>query len=209
MASVNNVLSKVVNKLGLEHRLKEHAFLSLWSVVAGDRFAAKSRPLFLDNEGNIVIAVKDASVGQELSLMKTDLLQKLRAFARGLNINVRGMRFDLKHFHNKEIELPSFGGSKINRPSYPNAEELANISLNDNDIALYNELKDGLQPHTPMDMQKRMLSMFESELKLKHWRRGMGFPPCPVCGEPSESLHGRQVICRDCYFASMSTARDI
>ncbi len=82
MTSVNQVLNKVVGKLGLDRRLKEHALMSLWPSVAGEMFATCSRPLFLDHEGNIVIAVKDASVGQELSLLKVDLAKKMRAMPR-------------------------------------------------------------------------------------------------------------------------------
>ncbi len=95
MSSVNNVLSQLVSSLNLDRRLKEHTLLGLWPTVIGEPFASKSRPLFIDHEGSIVIAVSEAAVGQELSLMRSQLVKKMRIAGNGLGIEIRGIRFDL------------------------------------------------------------------------------------------------------------------
>jgi len=99
LASIDDVLSKLVSTMGLDRRLKEHALLNLWPIMIGPTFSEKSRPLFIDHEGNLVIAVKDASVAQELSLLKTEIIKKMRIAAHSMGLTINGMRFDLKHFY--------------------------------------------------------------------------------------------------------------
>ncbi|HEY9775003.1 MAG TPA: DUF721 domain-containing protein [Planktothrix sp.] len=208
--SVNQVLSRLVNKLGLDQRLKEHALLDLWATVAGNPMAQRSRPLFLDSQGNLVIAVKDAPTGQELSLMKVDLLQKLRPFARAIGITVNGIRFDLKHFHGiRPVDAPP-APPKI-AVAQPTDDELAQISLTCEDLEQLSELRARLESDaaTTVDICNRIIFVYEREQRLKHWRRASGFPLCFKCGEPGESFHGRENVCKDCYFESMSHKSDI
>jgi len=59
------------------------------------------------------------------------------------------------------------------------------------------------------ELNHRIFSMFEQELKLRQWRRKQGFPLCPKCQMPTQSLHGAQSLCSDCYFTTLANARDI
>jgi predicted nucleic acid-binding Zn ribbon protein len=206
--SVNQVLSKLVNKLGLDRRLKEHALIGLWPAVAGDMLAARSRPLFLDTESNLVIAVKDASTGQELSLKKIELLEKLRPLSRAVGVPVNGLRFDLKHFHQRDAKERQSAPEK--RFSLPDAHQLAQIDLTPEDHEQLSELGARLEQESgaSANMRDRILSVFERELRLKHWRRSSGFPHCKRCGEPSETKHGSEELCRDCYFERVSNRTD-
>ena len=252
--SIDNVLTKLVGSLGLDKRLKEHALLSLWPLMIGEVFADKSRPLFIDYEGNLVIAVKDASVAQELSLLKPAIVSKMRMAAQSMNLKVTGMRFDLKHYYggtsalNEADRIPSH---KQPRKMEPTPEELAEITLSESDLeelaALkaeipqqnsqdvdilknfnvtlpFGESKCILDPNLSsgikqgstsvgqnkqFDLNHRIFSMFEQELKLRQWRRKQGFPTCPKCRQPTQSLHGSESICADCYYAALSHARDI
>jgi hypothetical protein len=93
---------KLLRQLGIDNRLKEHTFpCILWPHIVGEPFASRTRPLFIDSEGNVVIAVKDASTGQEISFAKADLLKKLKQAARGVGISINGMRFDMKRYFEK------------------------------------------------------------------------------------------------------------
>jgi Dna[CI] antecedent, DciA len=252
--SIDTVLSKFANSLGLDKRLKEHALLSLWPLMIGEVFADKSRPLFLDYEGNLVIAVKDASVAQELSLLKPAIISKMRMAAQSMNLKVTGMRFDLKHYYGGTpavSEGDRFQAHKQPRRTEPTPEELAEITLSESDLQELAALQKELPPQssqnvdilknfnvvpkfgeskclkTPgaspnakkesdsshkdkhLDLNQRIVSMFEQELKLRQWRRKQGFPLCPKCKLPTQSLHGAESICSDCYFAALAQARDI
>ena len=252
--SIDNVLTKLVGSLGLDKRLKEHALLSLWPLMIGEVFADKSRPLFLDYEGNLVIAVKDASVAQELSLLKPAIVSKMRMAAQSMGLKVNGMRFDLKHYYGGNSAVGESDRIKSHKQPHkiePSPEELAGITLSESDLqelaALKAELPEqssqnvdilkdfnvsipygeskcikdpdrssGIKANSTsvgrgkqFDLNHRIFSMFEQELKLRQWRRRQGFPVCPKCQQPTQSLHGSDSICADCYFAVLSHRRDI
>lgn len=252
--SIDSVLSKLVNSLGLDRRLKEHALLSLWPLMIGEVFADKSRPLFIDYEGNLVIAVKDAAVAQELSLLKPAIISKMRMAAQSMNLKVNGMRFDLKHYYGGTPPVTDgdrFQAHKQPRRSEPTPQELSEITLSESDLQELAALKTELPPATSqnvdilknfnvspkfgeskcikpstksseakketdiftkdkqLDLNQRIVAMFEQELKLRQWRRKQGFPICPKCKQPTQSLHGSESICSDCYFSALSKARDI
>jgi len=99
--SISNVLSEIVGQLGLDRRLKEQTVLNLWPMIVGDAFATKTRPLFIDNQNILVIAVQDASTAQELSFFKREITNKLKQAGAGTGVTIAGLRFDLKHYHNK------------------------------------------------------------------------------------------------------------
>ncbi|CAN5576498.1 hypothetical protein BH10CYA1_BH10CYA1_22100 [soil metagenome] len=252
--SIDDVLTKLVSSLGLDKRLKEHALLSLWPLMIGEVFADKSRPLFIDYEGNLVIGVKDASVAQELSLLKPAIISKMRMAAQSMGLKVNGMRFDLKHYYGGTpavSEGDRFQSHKQPHKMEPSPEDLAEITLSESDLEELAALKAELPEQTlqnvdilkdfnvqipfgeskcirdpnqssgikqgstsagggkQFDLNHRIFSMFEQELKLRQWRRKQGFPVCPKCQQPTQSLHGSESICADCYFAVLSHARDI
>ena len=84
-------------------------------------FSERSRALFIDNEGALVVAVKDASSGQELTLLKPQLLPKLKSLAANLNLTIKDLRFELKHFHQNATN-PIFSPQR-NNPELPEPSE--------------------------------------------------------------------------------------
>src|SRR5207253_8621975 len=93
---LNAVLSRVLSGLGLDKRLREHTLVDLWPVLAGEPWSRKSRGLFIDHESNLVVSVADASTGQELSLLKPQLLKKINIAAKSMGFVIKGIRLDLK-----------------------------------------------------------------------------------------------------------------
>jgi hypothetical protein len=94
---IGKVLDRVVNQLGLDERVREVALFELWPSLVGAKLAEKSRPLFVDHERNVVIAVKDAAVAQELGFLRKDLTEKFRVSGLKTGIKLKGLRFDLRH----------------------------------------------------------------------------------------------------------------
>lgn len=188
LASINIVLNNVVTGLGLDRRLRENALISLWSQVVGDALAAKSRPLFVDIERNLVVSAANGSVAQELSLMKPQIMQKLTRLAASLQVEVKGMRLDLKHFHRAEqdeiaepVPVP---------PAIPKNEELDAIDLSLADLSTLQQLAQELERQAePEAVRSRILKLCERELRIRAWRRGQNYPACQICGDPSPRLH--------------------
>lgn len=208
LSSVNKVLSSIVSSLNLDKRLKEHTLMNLWPTIVGEPFASKSRPLFIDHEGSIVIAVSEAAVGQELSLMRPQLVKRLRVAGNGLGVEVRGIRFDMKHFHRKE-ELPAVRqaaelSNKMRQENTPGADELASVSLSEDEEAEIKTLKtrltaaDGEHPQ----LHDRIVALYEKELRARKWMEANVSLRCHKCKEPSPQLHGSQGLCSMCFFES-------
>ena len=206
-ALLDNVLSKVVSKMGLDRKLKEHAFMGLWPVIVGDFFAQKSRPLFIDSENVLVVTVKDASVGQELSLMKRDITRKLRQSAQGLGITINGVRFDLKNFHNERMESERLMVNRVIARPEPSDVELKDVVLDEVDLMQLSHLAEEMRTNTDpgvgisaeLNLSERMLVLCERELRLKKWRISHDFPKCKDCGNAAAMLYGPKELCVECF----------
>lgn len=198
---VDNVLNQVLGTLGLDRRLKEHTVMNLWPVIIGEPWASRSRSLFIDAEGQLVVTVSDASLGQELSLMKPSIIKKLRQTGQSLGVNITGLRFDLKHFYRKDLPEEQDRESLI-LPE-PTQAELDELALNTEELEQLSQLNQSLaadaQSNAPAS--RRVLAVFEQELRIRHWRRIKGFPLCAACQLPARSLRSGERICMPCYLS--------
>ncbi|CAN5366368.1 hypothetical protein BH11CYA1_BH11CYA1_19270 [soil metagenome] len=225
---IAKVLPKVLRQLGIDNRLKEHTFLHLWPHIVGEPFASRTRPLFIDSEGNVVIAVKDASTGQEISFAKGDLLKKLKQAARGVGISINGMRFDMKRFFDKATSdefayqfqepLPEPTEADLNaiELSVDEALQIANVATNfapsfdSSSDSRFAMAPDHDQAHDTTangaDFSRlaiRMRALYEKELRLKKWRLAHNYPVCSQCGDVTSRLHGANLICPLCFATGM------
>lgn len=199
MADVSTVLNRVMSKLGLDKRLREHTFLSLWPTFVPSSIADRSRPLFIDAERNLVVSVADAATGQELSMMKSRVLGKVAAAARSLGIEIRGIRPDMKHYHSASTMAIHPLASDARLPA-PTEAELAAVRLNAAEMEELSNLSEELRG---AETGERMVKLYERELRLRRWRIAHKYPCCDECGNPVERLHktgqGREV-CIACQY---------
>lgn len=204
LSRVDGVLSRVVHNLGLEQRLKERTLMDLWPTAAGEVLGDRSRCLFIDYKGTLVISVRDASTGHELSLLKPQLFKKMQVAARGLSIELTGLRFDLKHFHKSEVDYTNLTSAPP-LPE-PSSEDLANIVLGESEL---NELQQAVsefehaQSRTIEDLPSRLAALFERQLRLKQWRKKHGYPVCSQCKDTTSQALGSAALCSSCYFNSL------
>ena len=211
---IAKVLPQVLRQLGIDNRLKEHTFLHLWPHIVGEPFASRTRPLFIDHEGNVVIAVKDASTGQEISFAKGDLLKKLKQAARGVGISINGMRFDMKRFFEKAtsdefayqfqepLPDPTDADLYAIELSVDEALQIANVATNFA-IEPHNEESQDSSGADFSRLAIRMRSLYEKELRLKKWRLAHNYPVCSQCGDVTSRLHGANLICPLCFATGM------
>lgn len=219
MTDVSTVLSKVISKFGLEQRMKEHAFMSLWPDIVDDPFKKVSRPLFIDNEGNLVVSVKDASVAQELSFQRGPMLKRLAPFARGVGLKISGIRFDLKHFREGEDSdylekaLQSHKREEARAASFVATDaDLAMVQLSEENQNELNALKETLLAgergaEFEQGISERMVKMYERELRLRLWREGKGLTACSQCGFVDTRTYGALTMCRLCHVWNLINAK--
>jgi hypothetical protein len=196
MDAVNDVLSKVMSSLGLERRLREHTLASLWPTFVSGAVADRSRPLFIDNERQLVVSVANAATGQELSMLKTKILSKLIPAARSLGIEIRGIRLDMKYY--RAIADDTAVAMPETKPlAGPDDEQMDAVQLTEAENQQLKQLREDLFQKTTDDeiktpVKEKILRLFEIELRLRRWRLENGFPACHQCGNPADRLHQRR-----------------
>lgn len=213
---IAKVLPKLLRQLGIDNRLKEHTFLHLWPHIVGEPFASRTRPLFIDSDGNVVIAVKDASTGQEISFAKADLLKKLKQAARGVGISINGMRFDMKRYFEKatsdefayqfQVPLPEPTEADLYAIELSVDEALQIAAVATNFTIEPQSNSDEHHDSTGADFSRlaiRMRTLYEKELRLKKWRLVHNYPVCSQCGDVTSRLHGANLICPLCFATGM------
>lgn len=201
LLQLSSVLPKVVRALGIDRRLKEHTFMNLWPHVVPEPFASRARPLFIDAEGNLVVAVKDAAVGQEFSFARQEMLKRLQTAARGVGMNISGLRFDMKRFYEGKLEAAQEAMAAVRLPD-PSAEDLAAVVLTEEELEPTRYLGENVIDDAAL--VQRMRGLYEKELRLKRWREANGYPHCNYCGEVTSRLHGTDLICALCFASGMS-----
>ena len=202
METVDKILPGVMSNLGLEKRLREHSLMQLWPTFLPPALAEKSRPIYIDLQKNLVVAVSDASVAQELSLMKSRLMLSLKAAARSLGLELTALRIDMKNFHKpKELEIPQ----AVPLPQI-DKEELNEIELSSHDKQLIVELSKelGLDSDVDSSLRQKALRAYEGQLRLAQWRRQKGFPVCEHCRNPVSRLYELDMhkVCFNCWGAA-------
>jgi hypothetical protein len=201
MSPLDAVLPQVVTKLGLERKMREHALMQVLTSLLPEAIARKSRPLFFDQQQNLVIAVKDASVAQEFSMIKNKIMKTLASTASSLSIELKGIRVDLKRFSELPEEMPS----DLAPLPKPEDDELAQLTLNQGDMQLISELNSSLSSggSKEAELNVMVLRTFEKQLRLAEWRRRHGYPICPQCDNPVARLieRGEHKLCFNCSLA--------
>lgn len=213
MASISNVLSEVVKRYGLDQSLKMHALTSYWPHAVGEPFASITRPLFIDFEGNLVVSVKDASVAQELSFKKAQLMKSLRPLANSVGLKLVGLRFDLKNYTriaNLDQEARQRQAQKSEnehvdrlRKEEPEDAELNAIELPAEDATELAAMSESLSSQVGVANGPRILALYERELRLRYWRQSEGYPRCTRCQTPQSRLHGTSELCAGCYVETL------
>ncbi len=207
LSRVNTVLDSLLNKLGLDKRLRERCLMDLWPSLVGDFFDQRTRPLFIDSENQLVVAVKDASVGQELSLRKRDILLRLKACAQGLNLVVKGLRFDMKAYYQvapkSELQFTA-------EPTLPEPEQndLDQVALTQDELGRIAELRGSLVKRgIDVNLSQRMVSLYENKIRLRSWQKSNGYPICPLCNSTSTHLHGSSRLCSSCFLEEINAKK--
>jgi hypothetical protein len=211
---INNILPRVLNDLGLDRHLHEQSLFSLWPSLLEDVYASRSKPLYIDNQGILVVAVENGSTAQDLSFLKAKLLEQLQHFASGLGLSIKGMRFDLKHFprsDSSEISTKSASVEYFAKPVPPD-NELAEIKLDEEEINEILYLKQKLRVALEKvaakrndntyssQMVERITYSVEKKLRVRKWYVLKNMPICKRCAEPlpQSPQHLNRMLCSYC-----------
>lgn len=79
----SSILSSALKHLHIEKKIEKYAAFPHWPEIVGPDIAAVAVPQRIIQDKILVVLVKDAVWAQELSLQKTEILEKLRGFDAG------------------------------------------------------------------------------------------------------------------------------
>lgn len=76
IASLDTVMTDLVDKLGFEDKLSEQRALSQWTEAVGEKIAKETEPISMLN-GILKVKVRTPAWRQELTFLKEDIRRKL------------------------------------------------------------------------------------------------------------------------------------
>ena len=204
--SLNEILHKVVKKLGIDEGLSELTLKNIWSEIVGPRFKDKSKLVSVIKKKDcdiLLIAVYSSAVSQELFLFKNNILKKIEPAAISLQFNIKDIIFSTKLWEDVQ-EREVFNEKEENTTEIfvktPTESELKNISVPKDVIDL---IKDSIkeQLFSSPELKDRMLNMIIKDIKTHQWRKNNGFPVCSACGITVNYFNKTErILCPSCRF---------
>ena len=94
--NIDDIIADLMKNAAIRKALTRANLCKFWSKVAGEKFAAHSKPYSMMTGGVMVVACENAIVAQELTLRKNQLLAKFEPYLKSLKLNVKDLRFDPK-----------------------------------------------------------------------------------------------------------------
>ena len=94
--NIDDIIADLAQKKDIKRALTRNNLYKFWHTVAGEKFAANSKPYSMLKGNIMVIACKTPTVAQELLFRKSQILNKLQPYLKSLHIKVEDLKFDTK-----------------------------------------------------------------------------------------------------------------
>lgn len=92
-----SVLTRVMQDLGIDERLREMEMMDLWKEVAGEKLASKTYAHRMTKDKRMVVGVSSSALANELQFLKANLEKKFNELAElKVQRKVRGIIFELR-----------------------------------------------------------------------------------------------------------------
>jgi predicted nucleic acid-binding Zn ribbon protein len=183
ISRLGNLVNGAIKHLGLEARCQEQRAILLWPEVVGEANARRSWPERVEG-GVLTVAAANAAWAQELSLLKSEILDRLRERLGGEV--VKDIRFRPTR---RPSSRPAATSQSRRRPRGP---ALAEVVVDRQASAAIERLAAEVgDPELRESLRRAMLKM----ARLRAWRLRHGWGRCERCG----GLHrGRGDTCTAC-----------
>ena len=159
---VGQILKDTLKHRRLDKRIQQELAAGSWADVVGAKAASASRPEMI-RDGTLLVACKNASWAQELTLLKERIVQELNKRAGSKVIT------DVRFFGSglpKAVQTPA--GEE---PEQPSPKEIHDVTLEAAELCTVEEAVKGIEDPKLADKVRGALT---SRLKLEHWRRRRG-----------------------------------
>lgn len=178
-ASAGAILESLLRKLDFGGRIRQNMAIAFWPQVVGPAVAAACTAEEV-KDGILYVRTPGSTWSQELSLLKHEILPRLNERLGGGVI--QDIKFRSGQRKNKEH-------TEVRHA--PTREELAQVTLTDEDQAELNKVTLEVASITDEELRKVTLRLAERAVRLNRWRVLQGWQPCRVCSvlvPPGESF---------------------
>lgn len=164
--SIGEILNKNLDENPrYKFALKCSTIFSFWGDIVGKKFEKLTKPSEIKNS-RLKVLCKNATIASELTLYKTQLLQKIKIYAEPIGVRVEDVLFSYKDWTN-----PIEKFSEIKDEYLPNItdEELNQYEISDDEIQLIFESIDKLD-FMPPETKEKYFSDIMKNLKYQKYK---------------------------------------
>jgi len=205
--NLSSIIKRVSQNLGVERGLKEITIINMWPELVGPRFKDKSRIFSIQNKGTydvLLVGVNSASLSQELTFFKNDILKKLSKSSKKLGFNIKDIMFSTKIWEEikpeKQNNIPE---KTITLYKNPTEEDLVSIEVPE---SIIEPIKESLNSHNfaSPEMKEKMYRVIIKDIKTQIWKKNKGHPSCIKCGVPvNKTVENSENTCLSCRFSNI------
>lgn len=186
METIREILPKTVKEIGMERPFCTQSVIFYWEKIVGADLAEQSKPLSI-HQGTLLLAVKNSVWCHHLSMMKSQLVQKINQFAH--KIVVKEIRFR-NQFWTKEI--PDEKGEEYLDLS----REIRRTLLHEQEVSYVSDLSACIKDETLRALIQRVLCRHVASCRIKrkhHWHS---------CAKCSVLCPKEEELCNACKIAN-------
>lgn len=173
---IENILSKTLNKLGIDEKIREKRVLDLWSEINGSEIIKHTEAKYI-NQGVLFVAVDSPVWAHQLVFMKREFINKINS-----------------KIGKKTVEDIRFQSGKvfISKPKEKEDIDYKSIELDDLEVQ---EISDIANCISDSELKQKFSNLLEAETKIKKWKEINEWTPCPECSVLIAPNESKCVIC--------------
>jgi len=173
----------------IAHVLRPHMAKVFWDDVVGEQVSGATQVLAIRSGNTLVVRAKSSVWANELSLLKTDILNRLNRAIGGGRV-LTDLRFEVGKLDPKPVpEVPD---------PKPERSDLDAIRLPVDVLQRISKATGGIDDD---GLRDKVSSVLTRVAQADAWKREQGWKPCERCGtlaKPSE--HRSAHLCSVCWF---------
>lgn len=201
LENLESLMPKVARHMGIESRMKEVIIMNYWPEIAKGEIGKDSRPYNISRskQGLVLhVAAKSSMVAQELNMIKMVLIDKVNVLASQIGLSISDIIVSTKYWSEVGNNEP---GKQLENNNKQQPGSIIDQDLDS--IVLTEEQKDSVESTLEtLDLEEKLKDSLRQvmykDLKLKNYKKQMGYPVCKNCGVPFNRTN--EDFCPACRF---------
>lgn len=96
LESIGDVVNSFVKTSDIQNGIQKSMLFKFWGKIVGKKFAKVTRPVSINNRGELIVACANSMVTSELLLFKNDVMKKMEPYSKSLEIEISDIIFSHK-----------------------------------------------------------------------------------------------------------------